>query len=319
MALISPEKAPRLRLGPILVTGLGLLLAIAGTLASPEGIPVERLATRVFVPLPDWLIIGATAALSVASLIFIAMVLPWRRPPKKGEGEFELYHEPQRVPPIVAVFLLLLALMPGTILGGTIFWLGRSNVSVVPGPSGITADGIRAPPPAPAPRATDESPIEPTSPVTTGLIGTLALLAGFGSLGVVLWLFFGDRLRRLPAGFGRPGGRLAAAVEESLDDLRREPDPRAAIIKIYRNFERALADAAFPRRPWQTPVEFMRAVLGKLPLPAPAIRSLTGLFELARFSHHPIGAVERENAWRSLIEIRAALDKERRAPDAASS
>ena len=114
-------------------------------------------------------------------------------------------------------------------------------------------------------------------------------------------------------------GRLAAAVEDSLEDLRREPDARAAIMKIYRNFERVLAAAALPRRPWQTPVEFMAAVLGKAPLPPDPIRRLTGLFELARFSRHPVGAAERESAWRSLIEIRAALERERRTPDAAKS
>jgi hypothetical protein len=72
-----------------------------------------------------------------------------------------------------------------------------------------------------------------------------------------------------------------------------------------------------PRPPWQTPVEFMRAVLAKSPLPPAPIRSLTGLFELARFSQHPVGIVERESAWRSLTEIRAALDRERQTSDAA--
>jgi tetratricopeptide (TPR) repeat protein len=85
------------------------------------------------------------------------------------------------------------------------------------------------------------------------------------------------------------------------------------------NFERVLAAAALPRRPWQTPVEFMAAVLGRAPLPPDPVRSLTGLFELARFSQHPVGAAERESAWRSLIEIRAALERERQPPDAAKS
>ncbi len=63
-----------------------------------------------------------------------------------------------------------------------------------------------------------------------------------------------------------------------------------------------------PRRPWQTPTEFMRAVLSKLPLPPAPVRSLTGLFEIARFSRHPVGEAERDRAWRSLTEIRATLD-----------
>jgi hypothetical protein len=98
--------------------------------------------------------------------------------------------------------------------------------------------------------------------------------------------------------------------------LRREPDARTAIIRIYGNFERALAGASLPRRASETPVEFMRVVLVRLPLPTAAVRSLTEVFELARFSRHPIGAAERDSAWRSLLEIRGALDKERKTSNA---
>ena len=149
-------------------------------------------------------------------------------------------------------------------------------------------------------------------------IGPVAAV-GFGSLGLVLWLCFGDRLQRQTGGFAGPRGPLAGAIEDSLDDLRREPDARTAIIRIYHHFERALGAADLPRRPWQTPVEFMRAVLGKLPVPAAAVQSLTGLFELARFSRHPVGAAERDGAWRSLLEIRAALEPDSERPDAAAS
>ena len=126
-------------------------------------------------------------------------------------------------------------------------------------------------------------------------------------------------MSRLRAEFGSPHGQLAAAVEESLDDLRREPDPRVAILRIYGNFERVLAGAALPRRPWQTPVEFMRSAMGRLPLPGAAVRRLTEIFQLARFSQHPVGAAERDRAWHCLIEIRGALDKTREPPDAAGT
>ena len=303
---MPPEPALPPRHGPKLVTGVGLLLAIAGTLAAPDGVPLEGLGTRVFVPLPDWLIVGTMAAVALASLIFIAKSLS-SRPPQKDE--IEQYPEPKKLSPILAVLLVVLALMPGVILGGTLYWIGLPDVH--PGLAGVTTDA--------APGAVDERPAGPASPVTTGLIGALALLAAFGSLGVVAWLCLADRLQRGAAGVVPRLGRLAAAVEDSLEDLRREPDARAAIIKIYRNFERVLAAAALPRRPWQTPAEFMRAVLGKASLPPDPIQRLTGLFELARFSQHPIGPAERESAWRSLTEIRAALDRARQPPDAAKS
>jgi hypothetical protein len=198
---------------------------------------------------------------------------------------------------------VLLALAPGAIMGGVLVWLALSDVSVVPGPGGITLSDPGAYGPSP-----DEPPIVPASPLTTGLIGALALLAGLGSLGFALWLGLAGRLLPRPGAAEDQPARLVQAVEESLDDLRREPDARAAILRIYRHFERALAGAAVPRRPWQTPTEFMRAALSRLPLPPSPVRSLTGLFEIARFSRHPVGEAERDSAWRSLTEIRATLD-----------
>jgi Domain of unknown function (DUF4129) len=318
--MMPPERAEARRISPMLIAGLGLMLAIAGSLAAPEGVPLETLQSRVSVPLPDWLIIGAVAAMSVASLVFILMVLPQpRRRRKKGENDYEMYYEQRKVPPLLGVLLLLLALTPGAMLGAAIYWLGRSEVPIVPSGVGIVAASPHALAPPPRGPTSEERPSREASPVTTGFIGAAALLLGLGSLGLVLWMRFGDRLQRLPGDFTPLRAPLASAVEVSLDDLRREPDARLAIIRIYQNFERALAEASFPRRPWETPMEFMRAALGRLPLPAGAARSLTGLFEIARFSRHPVGGVDRERAWQSLLEIRDALDEERRKPDGSLS
>jgi hypothetical protein len=201
------------------------------------------------------------------------------------------------VPPFVAAIFFALALAPGVVFALLLLWL---NWDVIPG-SGISAEELLAQ------LAEAARLAEPASPLTTGLVGLVALVAGFGSLALALWLLLGDRLGRPAPGAMRPRARLQAAVEDSLEDLQREPDARAAIIRIYRNFERALAGAALPRRPWQTPVEFMRAVLTRAAMPAAAVERLTRLFELARFSRHPLGASERDSAWRSLTEIRTAL------------
>ena len=309
--------SPRLRYAPTLAAGGGLVLALAGTLAQPQGERVAGVLTRVWVPLPGWLIIAAVAALSIASLILIAMLLPRPRPRrKKGEEDYQMYHEPQRLPRLLPVALLLLVLLPGAMLGSTIFWLGRTAGSG-PSSSSLVAGALQGRTPTIRPPAA--APSAPASPAATGLIGALALLIGFGSLGFVLWLRFGDRLARLPADTSALRAPLAAAVDAGLDELSHEPDPRVAIIRIYQNFERALATAAFPRRPWQTPVEFMRAALGRFALPAAATGALTGVFELARFSAHPVGTPEREIALRSLIVLRGALGKERGRADAALS
>jgi hypothetical protein len=107
---------------------------------------------------------------------------------------------------------------------------------------------------------------------------------------------------------------LAEAVEESLEDLRGEVDARRAITRCYARFERAAAVSGLGRRPWQTPMEFMHAVLSRLPAPPGAVRTLTALFELARFSDRPLGSVERDRALAALDDVKAAIDESR--PDA---
>jgi hypothetical protein len=143
------------------------------------------------------------------------------------------------------------------------------------------------------------------------LVGALAVAAGMGALGLALWSAFGDRpLRRAaPAADPPAPPTLAAAVEESLDDLRAEGDARQAIVRCYARFERAAAEAGLPRRPWLTPGEFMREALARLPLARVAVPTLTGLFELARFSDRALGARERDRAVDALKEIRRAMDE----------
>lgn len=145
------------------------------------------------------------------------------------------------------------------------------------------------------------------------IVGALAVAAGAGALGLALWSALGDRpLRREEEPAPAAAAPLAAAVEESLDDLREEGDARRAIVRCYARFERAAAAAGLPRRPWLTPGEFMREALARLPLPRAAVPTLTGLFELARFSDRALGTRERDRAVDALTEIRRAMDESAR-------
>ncbi len=113
---------------------------------------------------------------------------------------------------------------------------------------------------------------------------------------------------------GRHSGPMAQAIaeaaDEALDDLTRPGGTaREAIIRCYARFERSLALAETARAPWQTAMEFMQAVLNRLPIDRTDVQRLTRLFELARFSRHPLGEDERDEAWRSLVSIRKSLDE----------
>jgi hypothetical protein len=153
----------------------------------------------------------------------------------------------------------------------------------------------------------------PTSvPAFDYAVAGLALLLAFTTFALMLLVVFAERIMQwwtAPAR-GGAGPRLEDAVVESLDDLRAEPDARAAIIRTYRRFELALSAARVPRAPWQTPAEFMRTVLTRGLMPATPVERLTALFELARFSDRPLGADARTAACDCLDEVKTALETE---------
>ena len=100
---------------------------------------------------------------------------------------------------------------------------------------------------------------------------------------------------------------LAAALDESLDDLRSDPDLRRAIIAAYSRMERALAAAGIPRHPAETPLEYVERALLTLDTSSAAVRKLTDLFEWARFSHHEPEPSMRDDAVDALVAVRDEL------------
>ena len=53
------------------------------------------------------------------------------------------------------------------------------------------------------------------------------------------------------------------ALDESLDDLRNDPDLRRAIVAAYARMEHALARAGLPRQPAEAPFEYVERALGE--------------------------------------------------------
>lgn len=100
---------------------------------------------------------------------------------------------------------------------------------------------------------------------------------------------------------------LAAALDESLDDLRNDPDLRRAIIAAYARMETALAAAGIPRHPAEAPLEYLERALLTLDASASAVRRLTDLFEWARFSHHEPEPSMRDEAIDALVAVRDEL------------
>ena len=95
--------------------------------------------------------------------------------------------------------------------------------------------------------------------------------------------------------------RFEAAIEAML----RDTDPRRAIIGAYARLLETVHDDRRARRSWEAPREHLRRVLAEQGLPAGPFATLVDLFEVARYSTHPLREAHREEALRAL---RSALD-----------
>jgi hypothetical protein len=123
--------------------------------------------------------------------------------------------------------------------------------------------------------------------------------------GAIVWAWLYRRKPRRPREAAPEA--LAAALDESLDDLRNDPDLRRAIIAAYARMEAALGAAGIPRQAAEAPLEYLERALLALDTSAGAVRTLTDLFEWARFSHHEPEPSMRDDAVEALIAVRDEL------------
>lgn len=143
---------------------------------------------------------------------------------------------------------------------------------------------------------------------------TLIVVAGLLLAAVVAFVVAERR-----AHHGRGSGealaeQLAIVLDETLDDLRAEADPRRAIIAAYARLERVLAANGVPWRAAETPAEYLARVLHELQLDPAAVERLTALFTRAKFSQHDIDTAMKEDAIGALEQVRDELRLAREAP-----
>lgn len=100
---------------------------------------------------------------------------------------------------------------------------------------------------------------------------------------------------------------VTQALEESLDDLRREHDVRRAIVACYARMERALERSGSPRKPHEAPLEYLAHILERFTGTGRAARTLTELFERAKFSVEPMGERDKDAAIAALEALRSEV------------
>ena len=138
-----------------------------------------------------------------------------------------------------------------------------------------------------------------------------AALVGAFFLAVVLlaaWIKAHDRLRAEDR--REAAEEVAAALDDSVDDLRAEPDARRAIIAAYARMERALGAVGVRREPSEAPLEYLVRALEGLRASGVSVRRLTELFRVAKFSDHALGTEDKERAIDALVTVRDELRAE---------
>jgi len=277
--------------------GAGLLLALAAT-AGPLPLPAGEPGGSLTVRLPQAVQLVVVALLALSAILLLAL----QRPRRPAEDEPPLSRVPQRR----SAWSALLALLPLLVLLGAVWylvwhhWSGEERhpietaITAIAGLLDLLASARKA----------------PTSvPFFDFTIAALVLLFALATFALMALVTLAGPLEKWWAGRAAASAAPPASsgLDDRLDDLRAEADARAAIIRAYGRFEHTLAAAQAPRAPWQTPAEFMRTTVDRLAVPAGAVRQLTALFEVARFSDRPVGPAARDTACDCLDAITAAL------------
>lgn len=132
-------------------------------------------------------------------------------------------------------------------------------------------------------------------------LGGLVLLGG-------VWLLVRRSRIPEPAETVSVEEELAIAIGSTIDDLRNERDARRAVIAAYASMEGILASHGLTRRGAEVPYEYLARVLHMLEVRESAVRSLTELFEYAKFSDHEIDGAMKGRAIESLVAVKEDLE-----------
>lgn len=163
------------------------------------------------------------------------------------------------------------------------------------------------PPDAAPPRATENKvQVPPAAVIAVVAAGTIALL-------YMAWQHR-PRVRLAPPTIrsqDRSGAddepddeEVVKLASDLIADLSLGPDPRIAIQRAYAAVETGFGSVALARKAAETPLKYLKRVFGRNPDAADSLETLTGLFEIARFSDRPVDEAMRTEAIEALSEIR---------------
>jgi hypothetical protein len=277
------------------ITAAAAVVAAAARGPLSRSTPIDASSASAPVTALSFLLLGA----GIVALTALG-ILVFRQRRRKNDPEDRASEPPEiswiwKVVAILAPFALGAALILAAVTGS-------KKLPVAPNLSGGLGGGFgvasgRA---APATGGRTGFVLPAWLPWTILGIVLVAILAGVAVL--VL------RRGRAPADAPEPAA-ADQAVQAAIAALEADADPRGAVIAAYAAMQRTLAAHGLVRSPSEAPREFLRRVLVANRAAEEDAGTLTGLFEEARFSTHPISERTRERALSALrsLELRPQM------------
>jgi hypothetical protein len=137
-------------------------------------------------------------------------------------------------------------------------------------------------------------------------IAVLITLVVLVAAGVLLWWRLRPR-RHGPRLGGRPGAVIGQVLDDAVDDVLAEEDPRRAVIAAWARMERVLAAHGHARRPPEAPFEYAARAFVELGLARESLEGFASLYEWARFSLNQVTPGMRVEALDRLLAVRESI------------
>lgn len=276
------------------ITAAAAVVAAAARGPLSRSTPIDASSASAPVTALSSLLLGAgiVALTALAILIFRQRR---RKDDPEDQSEPPEIHWIWKIVAILTPFALGAALILAAITGAKKLPVARNLSGGLGGGLGVTS-GRAAPPTG----GRTGYVLPAWLPWTILAIVLVAILAGVAAL--VL------RRGRAPTGAPEPAA-AGEAVQAAIAALEAGADPRGAVIAAYAAMQRTLAAHGLVHLPSEAPREFLRRVLVANRAAEEDAGTLTGLFEEARFSTHPISERTRDRALSALrsLELRPEM------------
>ncbi len=256
-----------------IVSVVALVANLASTPIGSEGEPIGNFFSGIY----PYLIPITMAAWIVALLLMVISMIRKRRTMVGGEAGR---------PPNILTWIVLLAILVLVLI------LARSGPLILPE---IPENPI-------LPDVPTDQPSDNIIPMVTESLSRLPLILTLGFIVILLMMYLRGKPAPSPLSAGETKPNVQA-VESAIDSIQDASDLRGAILQTYRQMCLMVQGRVQGER-GMTPRELAVEVIKRFSWPEKPVRRLTGIFEIARYSDHPLREEDRVAAIDSLEEIR---------------